>query len=303
MMIYIYRRAASEGATLLAEDITLLGTRARRTQGQMLRQNIQPGDAVVCWGDALPEDLRVRPNQIKVLNNVAPLSKYQEAVRLREAGVSTVEVALQRPAPRVVARAPFAVDRYAILPGNYTALELAGVIAQAQEFIRREQTRRAAYDAQPAPVADNSIWLARRNNHVGGSDLLGIRPGGAGDYYSKKETLVEEFRLHMFDGKSIRAGVKRVRPEGRPNTGGAAHEWIRSYDAGWIIAYEGFQSTKAQRELAASALTALGLNFGAVDIGRKADGSLIVLEVNRAPGVEGGTAAAYANKIIAWARG
>jgi hypothetical protein len=150
----------------------------------------------------------------------------------------------------------------------------------------------------PLPVA--AEWLPRRNNHMGGRDLL-RHDMGAGvdvDFWSKKENIVEEYRLHIFNGKSIRAGVK-VHREDFPNP----HPWIRSFDAGWRIHYAGFSSTKEMRTLAAAAVKALGLTFGAVDIAKRADGTLMVLEVNRAPGIEGGTVEAYAEKIAAYVRG
>jgi hypothetical protein len=40
-----------------------------------------------------------------------------------------------------------------------------------------------------------------------------------------------------------------------------------------------------------------------VDIGVRADGSLLVLEVNRAPGLEGGTITRYADAIRKWQNG
>jgi glutathione synthase/RimK-type ligase-like ATP-grasp enzyme len=83
----------------------------------------------------------------------------------------------------------------------------------------------------------------------------------------------------------------------------AAHEWIRSFDSGWRIQYDEYKSNKATRALAAQACDALGLQFGAVDIGRRADGSYLVLEVNRAPGIEGGTVERYATAIAGWVRG
>jgi hypothetical protein len=291
-MLYIYRVRASEGASLLAEDILLKGVRARRTQGEALRNNVQAGDQVVCWGDPLPR-LRVAADQLKVLNNKPHMSKFSEAETLKAAGVPTVEVSRTKPQAR--ARGPF-VENVGprIERGNIQQAERG--IELLQSFIREERQRRQEWERLPAVVEE---WLPRRNDHVGGSDLL--RTPAVTDYYSKKETIVEEYRLHMFNGKSIRAGVKRARDQ-RPD-GGPAHPWIRSFNAGWIIAYTGFQSTKEMRDLAARAVKALGLDFGAVDLAKRADGSLIVLEVNRAPGVEGGTSEAYADKIIAWSRG
>jgi hypothetical protein len=161
--------------------------------------------------------------------------------------------------------------------------------AQAQERVTQLQR----FLATPVPVAET--WLPRRFNHVGGADLL--NPPAQPDYFSKKENIVEEYRIHCFAGKSIRAGVKV------PREGAQPHAWIRSLDGGWRIRYDEFKSKESMRELAASAITALGLDFGAVDIGRKADKSLVVLEVNRAPGLEGNTTQVYANAIQSWIEG
>lgn len=138
----------------------------------------------------------------------------------------------------------------------------------------------------------NGAWLPRRNNHMGGHDLL--QPGKA-DYWVEKEDIVEEYRIHCFLGKSIRAGKKVPMTDGGP-----VHAWVRTYDAGWRLRYRGFKSTLVMRKLAVEALKALELDFGAVDIGKKADGKLLVLEVNRAPGIEGRTVDAYANAVRKW---
>jgi len=149
---------------------------------------------------------------------------------------------------------------------------------------------------QPLGAATpTAVWLPRSNHHVGGNDLLD--PPDSPNYFSKRETLVREYRIHSFLGRSIRAGIKV------PREGVRQHEWIRSFDGGWKISYDNFESTEAQRKLAAKAVKTLGLDFGAVDIGEKADGTLMVLEINRAPGLEGGTVAAYANAIQRWLNG
>jgi hypothetical protein len=282
-MLYVYRRRNSTGARDLSEGITLTGTLARRTKGEALR-NLQPGDTVICWGDNF-----AAPNGIRVLNNVAPVSKFREAQILREKGVPTVQVSQARPA--AAAARPGVRPNYNVPAGNLTEAQVRSLMAQLQAHLNA-----------PLPAGTPAeTWLPRRNNHVGGNDLLEENLRDV-DFYSKKEDLVEEFRLHMFRGKSIRAGRKVQQPT-RPDGRTAPHAWIRSYDAGWQIRYDGFNSTREQRAIAAQAVTALELDFAAVDIGQKRDGSLIVLEVNRAPGVEGGTVTAYARHITAWAQG
>lgn len=270
-MIYVYRRAASDGAVALADALNDANAPARRTQGRLLRERFRVGrDKLVCWGDHWPAITGG-------LNNVAPMSKYDEAVALTRAGVRTVEVALTRPATIGATRGIFAFPHPVQQVDDVNARRIIG---ELQEWLDRPL---------PAPVE----WLPRRNNHVGGSDLL--RPGQA-DYYSRREQVVEEYRIHIFKGKSIRAGVKVGREGMTP------HQWIRSFDAGWRIQYDGFKSSKPMRELAAGAVAALGLDFGAVDLGKLADGSLMVLEVNRAPGIEGGTVDRYVTAITQWAQ-
>lgn len=150
----------------------------------------------------------------------------------------------------------------------------------------------------------NAGYIGRSVHHQGGLDLLnGIK---VPDYMVMKENFTAEYRIHSFDGRSIRAGIKQVRDEftpvadekdWRPNSN-LAHPWIRSFDGGWRINYDGFKSKSAQRNLAHAAVKALGLTFGAVDIGLVADGGgLKVLEVNSAPGSDPNTTAAYVRSI------
>src|SRR5262245_60444506 len=136
-------------------------------------------------------------------------------------------------------------------------------------------------------------WLGRSRNHTCGDDLL--VPPTRPDYWVRKLDIVEEYRVHMFHELSIRAGRKIPRD--------GAHSWIRSLQSGWWISYDGKGIKQKHRELAKKAVKALGLDFGAVDLAKLKDGTLIVLEVNRAPGVEGNSITAYVNAIQKWVGG
>lgn len=276
-MIYIYRPAVSEGGKALEDALNDMGTPARFTQGRLLRERFRPDrDKLVCWGarweqTAIPDNLAI--------NNIPLRNKFQEANHLRAANVATVEVSRAKPATVAATRPAFTLPA-----SSYTEAQLRQLIERA-----------SAHLAQPLPPA--SVWLARRNSHVGGDDLRQALQ--VGDFYSRQEAITNEYRIHIWRGKSIRAGEKTPREgfEGR------AHPWIRSYESGWRVNYTGFQSTRPMREMAAAAVEALGLTFGAVDLALKSDGSLMVLEVNRAPGVEGGTTDTYAEWISKWNRG
>jgi hypothetical protein len=298
MAIHVYRTASSNGARQLSRAIPG-GVRSFNIR------SVRPGDIIVGWGESFQV-----PAGTRALNSAPINSKFTDALKLAEARVPTVEVS--RTQPRLPDQP--AVDT--ITPELKEAFEEVKELSEefseirdltlsqpfkdgVQDLIRQLTTFQGLLNRPAAPArpgGPDPNWIGRANNHVGGEDLL--NPPAAPEYWVKKETLTEEYRVHSFRGKSIRAGKKVQRPGfNNPSS------WIRSYEGGWFISYDNFQSTRQMRELAASAITALGLDFGAVDIGRTADGRLIVLEVNRAPGLEGGTVEAYVRAIQAWIEG
>jgi hypothetical protein len=236
-----------------------------------------------------------------ILNGAPLKTKFEQAQILAQAGIPTVEVSRLRPST---------TPQQAVDP----AREIFNrITVQLEEFIETDYARTTPYRTalstliadlgrldqalvQPVPLIQPAEWLPRSNSHVGGNDLL--RSPASPDYFSKKEDIVEEYRIHSFAGKSIRAG-KKVPREGFQNP----HAWVRSFDGGWRIVYDNYESSGEQRDLAKRACTALGLDFGAVDLGKRRDGALLVLEVNRAPGLEGGTVTSYVQAIQKWLRG
>lgn len=129
----------------------------------------------------------------------------------------------------------------------------------------------------------------------GGSGIEVIGPG-ADDMpdaplytkYAKKRT---EYRLHVWRGDLLDIQEKRRR------SGSEADSRIRSYNNGWIFARENVAVPECVSKAAVAAVNALGLDFGAVDIGYNAHyDKPIVFEVNTAPGLEGTTLERYAEK-------
>lgn len=154
-----------------------------------------------------------------------------------------------------------------------TRLELKGV-----------KVPRFSYTEKPG-------WVGRMHKHTGGEDLL--HPPLNPAFYVQRLNVVREFRIHVFGGISIRAGMKVPRVAD-------PHPWVRSYDGGWKLDYgEVCQKYLKQkvRDAAKAAVAALELDFGAVDVGLLADGTVVVFEVNKAPGLEGNTLQVYVNKI------
>jgi hypothetical protein len=306
-MLYVYRRAISDSAAALAEA---LGGRRWRDKQTPLSVKARAGDRVICWGDPFSKE------GVLTLNNVTVRSKFTDAEVLRQAGVSTVQVSRTRPVAVSIPAGPDpAVALWEQLSevtedfiedelSDSAAIRLAPRIRGVQE-IRDIAQRLATALESPAPVATETRvdgeWLGRSSSHVGGDDLLA---GTGADYFSKKEAFVTEYRIHSFLNRSIRAGKKVHRTDDEwVRSGRTPHAWIRSWDGGWRILYDGVSVKQAHRDLAHSAVRALGLDFGAVDIGERADGTLVVLEVNRAPGLQGGTVTQYATAIQNWISG
>lgn len=112
--------------------------------------------------------------------------------------------------------------------------------------------------------------------------------------YVKYIPKVEEYRIHVFDGKSFfvqRKARKKDIPGNKVN-------WkIRNHANGFIFAHKDVDVPDVAKRTAEYAVNALGLDFGAVDIIQTKDNFWYVLEVNTAPGIEGTSVEKYAEQF------
>lgn len=106
------------------------------------------------------------------------------------------------------------------------------------------------------------------------------------EYLPKKQ----EYRVHVFRGKAFfiqRKARNREIPDDQV-------DWkVRNHQNGFIYAHKDVQYPDGIKELAASAVDAIGLDFGAVDIVVSKQNMMFVLEVNTACGLEGTTLEKY----------
>lgn len=125
-----------------------------------------------------------------------------------------------------------------------------------------------------------------------GRGITVVRPGTdmpRAPLYVRYVRKSAEYRVHVLGGqvaaiqqKRRRSGVEQDKDQ----------QLIRNYDNGWVFAIENveFSSPEIEQQVrtqAVSAVTALGLDFGAVDIVVNRKGTVAyVLEVNTAPGIE-----------------
>jgi hypothetical protein len=296
MAYIIYRPQSSESARALTNALG-----GRRVVRPETLARLAPGNKIIFWGAHGAH--RMAPDQ--VLNYQPLTNKVKDAEILTTAGVPTITFSRTLPPPSVVDLAQIAE------PAIILAEDFINVTPSRQEPYRTALTafREALERLQAGLDTSPDEWLPRAANHVGGTDLLAAAPlPFSPDYWAKKESITREFRIHSFKGRSIRAGMKiprdgyQVCEDGLlPDIGNVqAHAWVRSHGGGWRISYDGDSIRQKHRDLAHAAVAALGLDFGAVDIAERADDSVFVLEVNRAPGIEAGTIDAYARAIREW---
>ena len=119
-----------------------------------------------------------------------------------------------------------------------------------------------------------------------------VAPNGRGVLWTKYFKRIKEFRVHVWTGEVLDVQEKRKK------RGAEADTRIRSHDNGWVFCRENVDCPAAVVDAAQRAVQALGLQFGAVDVGWNAHrATAAVFEVNTAPGIEGTTLQRYAHKV------
>lgn len=149
-------------------------------------------------------------------------------------------------------------------------------------------------------LAEGSTVVARKTltGHEG-SGIVIIEKGGQlidAPLYTKYIFKTAEYRVHATSTEAF-ATHRKVRDPARTPT-----DWkVRSWKNGFIFQRNNIKPNAVRDALAVSAVAALGLDFGAVDIVEDKHGNFYVLEVNTAPGIEGTTVPVYAQALTALA--
>jgi hypothetical protein len=154
-------------------------------------------------------------------------------------------------------------------------------------------------------VKEGALVFGRKLYHSQGRDIVGpgpradrpIRRWRESEWWSKVvPDVVEEWRIHVFDGKSIARGKKvQTGPSIRK-------QLVRNRANGWSMIHTE-RPSDALREAAKGAVNACGYEYGGVDLFVRGDGSVGVFEVNTAVGLDDYTASAYARAVVRRAAG
>jgi hypothetical protein len=111
--------------------------------------------------------------------------------------------------------------------------------------------------------------------------------------YTRYVPKEREFRVHVFNDTVIDVQEKKKAKDFT----GTFDKYIRNHPRGWVFCRIGVNVPDPVRDAAQHAVSALGLQFGAVDIGWDGKIGPRIYEVNTAPGLEGQTIKAYADAI------
>lgn len=144
----------------------------------------------------------------------------------------------------------------------------------------------------------HSILCRQKKRSYGGAGLSFCEPTSElpkdSALYVKYRPKKVEYRVHVFGGKVIELQEKRRRLDFQ----GQINYNIRSYDNGWVLCKKNVIMPPDCINQSLKAVQALGLDFGATDVGWDEDKKeATVYEVNTAPGLTGSAFSKYSEAI------
>lgn len=258
LKLYPYMMA-SESARDLSN---LLNVKRVRDTGRYIPKR---GDIIVGWGNGtVPSWMNRAQNLgVRILNNPSAVSNASNKLRtfqiLHRTGVSIPEFTTQ-----------VSVAELWLRDGE-TVIERHKLQGKSGEGIRVVNL------AGPQDPDDNVESVLR-----------------SAPLYTQYIPKTAEFRVHVFNGQVIDyVQKKKINTASRDEN---FNEYISSTEHGWIFARQDILEIPKIKKVAIQAVSALGLDFGAVDIIYNR-GNSYVLEVNTSPGLAGTTLVNYGNAL------
>lgn len=165
-----------------------------------------------------------------------------------------------------------------------------------------------SYEQGLAWIREGHIVIAR--NNLEGRDGQGITIAQrAADLptnclYSKYFPVQEEYRVHVFQGVPFWCQIRHPIEDTdnkyyttRPN------KFVRTSSHGWTLYVSNRDCPNVCKQVAVRAIQAVGLDFGAVDIGYGVDGDVCVYETNTSPELSDRTCGAYVEVLLRFSNG
>lgn len=286
-MFYIYPyKAGSESVRILKEG---LAGKIIKLKNSRYRQKAT--DTVINWGaSSMPSSITQtlnRPENVALASN-----KLKTFQTLAGAGVTTV---------------PFTTDddeAQRWLDGGHTVFarhKLDGhsgegieVVSPTTEPVLTPEQERldGILNSTAQALSDRGFAF---HSQVIEAMRMDIEPEGmrstttlpSAPLYTKKVENAGEYRVHVFDGEVIlyQKKSRTVDEGGEVNEPTNEDSLVRNLASGWVYRTGNLRRLERVEELALDAISALGLDFGAVDIIKDTNGDVFVLEVNSAPGI------------------
>lgn len=198
------------------------------------------------------------------------------------------------------ARNMFNLPQYVNAASNKTATfeRLYNADVPTPEFTTRIEEARAWFENPAYGKKLNAVLcrtLTRANS--GRGIVLATKPEEvvAAPLYTRYKPKAEEYRIHIWNGAIVDVQQKRKRNGFETNEGG--NRYIRNHPNGWVFCRDDVNAPSEVLDFSLAAVSALGLDFGAVDVGWHPEFGVGVYEVNTAPGIEGQTLINYSNQV------
>jgi glutathione synthase/RimK-type ligase-like ATP-grasp enzyme len=274
IILYPYKMG-SESARALQEQLSVGGRRVLRVRPDG-RYRHRLGDILINWGSSrVPawlgnNAIANHPEAVALASN-----KLNTFRKLQEAGVPTI---------------PWTTDAGVASTWDkvYVRHELQGHSGAGIEIIEQQ------HDAERDRLVNDLIEQGYEDFARQITDEAVQVPLPNAPLYTKAVANNGEYRVHVFNGEVIDYRKKSRHHEDEPTDEQSA---VRTLGNGWIYRVNNLKRLERVEQLAIQAVSALGLDFGAVDIIKDEGGNVWVLEVNTAVGMDSHTLASYATKI------
>ena len=257
------------------------------------RYRYRPGHVVINWGNS-----RRAPSLegVDVLNApeavAVSVNKLQTLQQLSENEVATVPFTTQATAAKEWADGGFKVFVRETLNGH--SGEGIQVIQSVTNAVLSEEQQNisdilldVAVEAEEMGQGSVSIGLRALQSEIEPEGMTSSAVIPPAPLYTRGVANDGEYRVHVFDGSVIlyQKKSRRVDDNGEVVTADGAEADVRNLESNWIYRTGNLRQLERVEELAINAVSALNLDFGAVDIIKDTEGNVFVLEVNSAPGL------------------